>query len=341
MYVAPRPEAADDPHFALRVSPLPAIGFVIGGLLNSPLAMIFPVMMFSLVAGNRKAFNLGRTIAAPIMFAGTLWLMSGLVLMLQGIPGLLLAALFVVYFLAFYMIQRTGNGFGMLIAVSAILMGVMALGSYQAMSYLRSEMGKAALMTILVAPVLYALIPPRTKELMVDVYTPAEGGQHALRAGIRAGVVLVATVLLSTIIDFSNMMLAIAALYVLVFPTRQTIWREAGQRSFSVVLGGAVGLAILALLTVSAHLAVLLIAVTAATWWFADRMMHGRLPPMAYQDAASVMISLVGTALATSEPSFAFIQRAGLTILGTVAAAFAISLLEALLLRPAPTPQAA
>jgi len=341
MYVAPRPEVADDPHFALRVSLLPAIGFIIGGLLNSPLAMIFPVLMFSLVAGNRKAFNLGRTIAAPIMFTGTLWLMSGLVLMLQGTPGLLLAALFLVYFLAFFLIQRTGNGFGMLIAVSAILMGVMGLGSYQAMSYLRSEMGKAALMTILVAPVLYALIPPRTKELMVDVYTPAEGGQHALRAGIRAAVVLVATVLLSTIIDFSNMMLAIAALYVLVFPTRQTIWREAGQRSFSVVLGGAVGLAILALLTVSAHLAVLLIAVTVATWWFADRMMHGRLPPMAYQDAASVMISLVGTALATSEPSFAFIQRAGLTILGTVVAAFAISLLEALLLRPAPTPQAA
>lgn len=333
MYVAPRPTEEDDPLFAVRLAIMPVAGFMIGMGLGSPLPMIYPTMMFSLLAANRKAFNPQRIFAAPIMFSVVLWIMSTLVVMLQGMPMLLVAVMSLIYFAAFYMIQRTGNSLGMLIAVGGVLMSIMGLGSYQAMDYLRAEMTKAALLSAVVIPLLYALLPPRTTQLAVDVYAPAHPDQHVMRAAIRTVVLLALSAYLYTILDSSNMMLAIGALFVLVFPTRRSVWQEAGQRSFSVILGGGLALGILALLTVSAHLTVLVCAVMLATLWLGQKMVTGRLPAMAYQDAASVMISLVGSALATSEPSFAFLQRATLTIVGAVLAAVATSLLEALLLK--------
>lgn len=338
MFVAPRPTVEDDPLFAVRLAIVPVAGFIIGMLLRSPMAVIYPTMMLGMLAGNRKAFNIGRVVAAPVMFSAAIWVMSFVVLALQGIPTLLVVVMGLLYFAAFYLIQRTGNGFGMLIIAGGVMMSVMGLGSYQAMDYLRVEMSKAAISSAVVAPFLYWLLPPRTREIAVDVYVPADPHQRVQKSAIRAVVLLGLSAYLIAVLDFSNMMLAVGAMFVLVFPTRATLWSEAAERSFSTLLGGVLGLAVLALLSVSAHLAVLLASVFLSTLWLTQKMMTGRLQPMVYQYAASVMISLVGSAIASSEPGFAFIQRAILTLLGAVASAFAVSLLEALLLKPAPAP---
>jgi hypothetical protein len=63
-------------------------------------------------------------------------------------------------------------------------------------------------------------------------------------------------------------------------------------------------------------------------------MMVGRMSPMTYQYAGSVMVSIAGSALMSSEPSFAFFQRLVLTIVGGVGAALAVAVLETLLLKP-------
>lgn len=340
MFIAPRPLIEDDPLFPVRIALMPLIGLLLATFLRSPLPMLYPAMMFSLIAGNRMAFNPQRVFAAPIIFGGALWLMSGVVVALQGVPLVLTLVMGLIYFLAFYLIQKTGTAFGMLIIVAGVLMSVMGLGSYPAMVYLRDEMTKAALCSAFVIPVLYALLPPRTAEINVDIATPSYEHGWGARAAIRAIVMLGYSVYLYTILDFSNMMLAIAGMFVLVHSTRQSIWQEAGQRSFSVVLGGILGLSILAVMTVAGHLAVLLCLIFLATLYLGHKMLVGRLPAMAYQDAASVMISLIGSALATSEPSFAFVQRAGLTILGTIAAALVVSILDTLFVK-APTDQPA
>jgi len=334
MFVAPRPLAEDDPLFPVRVAIMPVIGFMIGMALRSPLAMIFPTLMFSLLAGNRKAFDPRRVFSAPIVFSAVLWLMSGIVLMLSGIPSVLMLVIGIIYFLAFYLIQRTGNALGMLLIVGVALMAIMGMGSYPSMAYLRSEMTKAALCSAVVAPLLYAVLPPRTNEINVDQYVPAFPSGWGVRAANRTVVMLGYTFFLFTILDFSNMMLAIAGMFVLVHSTRRSIWAEAGQRCFSVILGGTLALTILALLNWVGHLAVLLGLIFLATLWLGQKMLTGRLPAMAYQDAGSVMLSLVGSALATSEPSFAFIQRAGLTIIGTLIAALLVSILDALFVKP-------
>ncbi|WP_173088358.1 hypothetical protein [Devosia sp. 1635] len=336
MFIAPRPLIDEDPLFAVRVAIMPVIGLLIGIAFRSPLAMIFPTLMFSLLAGNRKAFDARRVFAAPILFSGVLWLMSGVVLLFSGIPALLLLVIGGIYFLAFYLIQRTGNAFGLLIIVAVALMSIMGLGSYPAMAYLRSEISKAALCSAVVIPLLYVLLPPRTTEINVDKYEPAFPSGWGIRAANRTVVMLGYSLFLYTILDFSNMMLAVAGMFVLVQSTRRSIWAEAGQRSFSVTLGGVLALTILALLNWVGHLAVLLCLVFLATLWLGHKMLRGRLPSMAYQDAASVMISLVGSALATSEPGFAFVQRAGLTVAGTLLAALLVSLLDATFLLGTP-----
>lgn len=331
MFVAPRPLEDDDPLFAVRVAMMPIIGFLIGMAFRSPMAMIYPTLMFSLLAGNRKAFAAGRVFVAPIMFSAVLWIMSFIVLALAGIPSLLVIVLGLIYFAAFYMIQKTGNAFGMLIIVGAALMSIMGLGNYQAMVFLRSEMSKAAICSAFVIPVLYALLPPRTQEPNVDQYVPSFNHGWGGRAAIRAVVMLGYSLYLYTVLDFSNMMLAIAGMFVLVHSTRRSIWAEAGQRSFSVLLGGLLGMSILAVLNWVGHLVVLFCLLFLVTLWLGDKMLRGRLPAMAYQDAASVMISLVGSGLASSEPGFAFMQRAVLTVIGTLIAALIVSILDATL----------
>ena len=333
MFVAPRPLIEDDPLFAVRLSIMPLIGLVVAMLLRSPMPMVYPAMMFGLMASNRKAFNPGRVFAAPIVFGGTLWLMSGVVELLQSQPLVLVMVMAMIFFSGFYLIQKTGTSSGMLVIVAAMLMSIMGLGSYVSMDYLRSEMTTAALCSAVFIPILYAILPVRTTELHVDDAAPSTNFGWTTRAAIRTVVMLGYAVYLYTILDISNMMLAIAGMYVLVHSTRQSIWREAGQRSFSVVLGGLMALSILWIMTWVGHLVVLMCLMFLATLWLCNKMMTGRLPPMAYQDAASVMISLVGSGLASSEPSFAFIQRAGLTIMGTLFAALVVSILDRLLVR--------
>ena len=334
MFVPPRPIAAEDPWFAVRLATIPAIGLVLGLWLRSPLAVLYPTMMFGLMASNRMAFNPTRVFAAPIMFSAMIWIMSFIVMAIQGIPALLVFALGVFFFGANYLIQKTGNAMGMLIIAAAVLMSIMGVSSYTSMDMLRVEMTKAALATALFAPILYWLMPPRTTTLAVDVYVPAEEDGRGARSLIRALVLLALTMYLFTVLDASNMMLAVGAMFVVVFPTQQRLWSEAFERSGSTVLGGAMALAVLGLMTISAHLEVLVIATFVATLWLCHKMMTGRLSPMFYQYAASVMISTIGSALASSEPWFTFVQRVVLTLAGSIAAALLVSLLEIAFVRP-------
>ena len=334
MYVAPRPKYEDDPLFAVRLSLVPVLGFLIGMALSSPLAMLFPTLALSLFAGNRKALDFKRVIGAPIALSGMIWMMSFVVQATQGIPMLLVLILGIVLFLSFFMVQMRGDSVGMLLAVAIIMMATMGVGSYQSMVYLRSEMTKAALAYAVMAPLLYALLPPRSKELEVEIHVPANDDQRALRALIRAVVMLGVVVFIVGFLGPSEMMLAIGALFVLIFPTQKTGWSEAIERSASTVMGGLLGLAILGLLMISGHLIVLLAAVALVTLYLGQKMMDGPLPPMVYQYSASVMVSLIGSALMTSEPSFAYVQRVVLTVVGGVGSAFLVSVIEGLVIKP-------
>lgn len=317
---------------------MPTIGFAVGMLVQSPMLMMFPIMMFSMMAGNRKAFDARRVFGAPIAFAGMLWMMSLVLALFYQTPGTLIVVMGIIFFLGFYLIQKTGSPMGMLFIVAAALITVMGLGSHMAMSFMRSEMTKAGLCLAIFAPILYMLLPVKTREMNVEVHVPAPENGRVTRALIRTGIMLAYTLFLCTILDFSNMILAVGGMYILVFTTQSDVWREVVQRSLSTLIGGGAAMIILGALMLSGHLVVLLTLVFLLVLFLSDRMMTGRLRPMVYQDAASIMISIAGSALATSDPASAFMQRAGLTMVGALAAAVLVGILDALLVRDEPEP---
>lgn len=136
------------------------------------------------------------------------------------------------------------------------------------------------------------------------------------------------------------MMLAVAAIFVMVFPTRERLWSEARQRIHATVLGGVVALAILAAATFSAHLPNLLALIFLAALMLGHRMVVGRQPPMVYQYALSAMVAVVGAALSAKAPVDTVLLRIVLTMGGAIVAAMLTGLLEALLVDTRSLPQA-
>jgi uncharacterized membrane protein YccC len=168
--------------------------------------------------------------------------------------------------------------------------------------------------------------------MMVEIYQPASEGHHVLRAFIRGGVLLLLSFWLYAVLDAANLMLAVAAVFVLVFPTREQLYAEAWERTLATMIGAAISFAILYSFDYMAHFPVLLILVFLGGLFLASRMMNGSHPPMVYQFAFSVMISLVAGALSTQNPVSASTLRIVLTLVGAVGAAFLTALLERLLI---------
>lgn len=334
MYIAPRPTFEDDPLFAVRLAIVPIVSFAIGMMVQSPMAMLYPTLAVSLVAGHRKALSITRALAAPIMLGGMIWVMSFFVELFMGLPGLLLGFAALICFVGFFLIQKTGNSMGMLLIVSILMMTIMGTSSYVSMTYLRAEMFKAAMTAALLTPIAYAVLRPRATTEFVEVHTPVRDTLIAKRALIRTAVLMAFTGLLVTVVDSSNMLLAIGAMFAIIYPYTDQVWQEVRERTVSTLGGGIMALVLLALLGISAHIMVLFGVTALMLLWLGHKMMLGRMSPMTYQYAGSVMVSIAGSALMSSEPSFAFFQRLVLTLIGGVGAAIAVAVLETLLLKP-------
>ena len=328
MYIAPNPRAEDDPWFAVRLACMPIIGLLVGTVLMSPMLTIFPTILTSLMAGNRKAFNPGKVFGAPIALGGGLWVMSGIVALTYQSPPLLIATTGLFYFLGFLLIQKTGSPMGMLLIVCTALTAVMGNGTYQAMQLLRDEMSKALLCYALVAPILFMIFPPKTRDMQVDEYIPSPPEGLLIRTLNRSLVLLGVTVLLYTLIPFNNVVLIIGGMYVLVQSAVTEMAREAYRRVRAALSGGVLALLILSAMEISGHLSTLMFLIFLVVLALGHLMLYGPRRAITYQDAATIMISIVGTSLTSSDPDFAFIQRVGLTLAGVSAGMLLIVFLD-------------
>lgn len=330
MYVVPRPEVEDDPLYAVRLAAGSVIGFALIPLLQPSLPPLLAAVPVALMAGMRKAFDPKKAFGAPIAFIVMVWLISMVVSLTRPMPLVLVSLMGLLYFVGFYVIQRTGNPMGMLVLVVTVLMSVMGMESTVALEAMRDGFYEACFVALFMIPILYAVFPSRARVHLVETYTPAPG-PHALGAAIRAGVLLLTTLWLYTVSNASNMILGVVAAQVLVFPTRETLFGEARERAVSVLLGAAVAFAALAVLTITAHLYAVILLVFLAGLFFGSRMMRGHYPSMVYQTGLTVTLALVAGALSTQEPGYAALTRIVLTLLGALVAALLAAVLEALL----------
>lgn len=149
-------------------------------------------------------------------------------------------------------------------------------------------------------------------------------------AAIRATVLLGLSFWLYTVMQPSDMMMAVIAAMVLVFPTRRAVFAEARQRVRATFIGSALAAVVLALFTLSTHLPILLGLIFLGGLWLGQKMLYGAQPSMVYQYAFSVALALIAGALSTQDAAYATFTRIVLTLTGAFAAAFAVALLDAL-----------
>lgn len=332
MYVAPRPRAEDDPLFAVRLAAAAVLAYGAALFVQPAMPMIAPALTVGIIAGMRGAFDAKKAIGGPVAMAAIMSLMALVIALLRPYPAALILVVGSIYTFSYTLILRTGNPIGMLILIAAALMSIMGMNSIAGMTFVRDVFVEGAAVALCVIPLLYAVLPPAARKPVLEIYPVGAGGRFLKRGTIRGGVLLLLTYWLYTVIDQSNLIMAVAAIFVMVFPTRGQMWAEARERIFATVLGGALALMILAGATATAHLINLLLMVLLASLFLGDRMMHGRRPPMVYQFALSAMIAIVGAALTTRGPFESTMLRLSLTMLGAIAAALLTGLIEALIL---------
>ncbi len=339
MFVAPRPSAVDDPRFAVRLALATTIAYALGLWLRPTMPMIAPALTAGIVAGMRGRFDPLKAIGGPITMALMMSAMALLVSMLRDYPPVMIILIGAIYTASYTLILRTGNPMGMLILVASALMSIMGMNSVPGMSYLRDVFIEGSAVALGVIPLVYALLPPATREKAVEVYPVGSGGHFWLRGAIRGAVLLLLTGWLYTVVNESNMMLAVAAIFVMVFPTRERLWSEARQRIHATLLGGVVALVILAAATFNAHLPNLLALIFLASLLLGHRMVVGREPPMVYQYALSAIVAIVGAALSAKAPIDTVLLRIALTMGGAITAAGLTGLLESLFIKPEAPPR--
>lgn len=329
MYVTPRPKESEDPLYAVRLGLTGMLAYAAIPILDPALPPIIAALPVGLIAAQRKAFNPVKMIAAPVVMIVLVYMMTWFVGELRPMPVVYVGAMWLTYFVAFRMILKTGEPMGMLIIIVAVLMSVMGMHGSATVETMRDGFVQAALVAAVVGPIVYLILPARTKEMHVDNPTPSPGGID-VGAAIRATVLLGLSFWLYSVMQPSDMMMVMVAAMVIVFPTRNAVWSEAGQRVRATFYGTAVALAVLSLFIFSQHLPILLGLVFLSGLFFGSRMLSGPQPSMVYQYGFSVMLSLVAGALSTQDAGYASFTRIVLTLAGAFAAAFTVALLDAI-----------
>ncbi|MDF1608524.1 FUSC family protein [Hoeflea sp. YIM 152468] len=328
MYVTPRPDLREDPLYAVRFAAIGTLAYAAIPVLDPAMPPIIAALPLGLIAAQRKAFNPLRAIAGPIAMIVMAFALAWLVSLLRPMPLVYMGAMWLAYFVGFRLILQTGAQAGMLIVIMVVLMSILGMHGAATVEALRDGFLQAALVALILAPLVYFLLPPRTREKHVDEPTPT-AGNVTLGAAIRATVLLGLSFWLYAVMQPSDMMMAIIAAMVLVFPTRHAVFFEAWQRIRATCYGSALALAILWGFTLTEHLSILLGMIFLGGLWFGNRMLQGTHPSMVYQYAFSVALALIAGALSTQEAGYAVFTRLVLTLTGALAAAVTVAVLDA------------
>lgn len=329
MYVTPRPDAGEDPLYAVRLGLIGALAYCAVPILNPALPPIICALPVGLIAAQRRAFNPAKAIAGPLTIIVLVYAMTWAVETLRPMPLVYVGAMWLAYFGGYLMILRTGAQAGMLIVIVAVLMSVMGMHGSATVETMRDGFVQASIVGLVVAPLVYLLAPPRTREPHVDDPKPG-GGNVAVGAAIRATVLLALSFWLYSVMQPSDMMMAVIAALVLVFPTRRSVVWEAAQRVRATFYGSAAAVVALTIVAWSPHLPIVVVLIFLTGLYFGDRMLRGPHPSMVYQYAFSVMLALVAGALSTQDASYAVFTRIALTLVGAGTAVGAVAILDGL-----------
>ncbi len=329
MYVAPRPILQDDPWFAVRLAAASALAFLAIPMLNPALPPFVAAFPVALIAAHRKAYDPIKLMAGPIATIVLAIVMTWVVEILRPMPFVYIGVMWLIFFVGFREILRTGATVGMLLIFVSLLISIMGMHGSATVATMRDTFILSALVALGLAPVVYFIFPARTKEKLVEDLTPTVGDINT-GAAIRATVLMALSFWLYAVMQPSDMMMAMIAAMVIVFPTRVRVWVEARERIDATLYGAGAAAIVLLLVTVSFHLFVIVALVFLTALCFGSKMLSGAKPSTLYQYALSVALALIAGAVTTQDPAYASYTRIALTVAGAFSAALAVALLDAL-----------
>jgi Predicted membrane protein len=332
MYVTPRPRREDDPYHAVRLGLAVACGFIAIAWWQPTMPALLVALPLALIASQRKAFNPVRAIGGPIGFMASVYIVAYLVAATREAPAIAMTIIFAIFFLAFYVIRRTGSPAGMLALVAAALMSIGGAQSGPMLVTIRNAMIEAGMLALILSPLLALIVPAAARERHVNPRITAPG-HYGVASAIRAFVLLCLCLWLYTVLSLQDMVLAIAAIFPLVFPTRHEAFAEAAERIAATVFGAIAAAIILVIFAHTAHFVVLVGLVFLCGLYFGEKMIEGKRSASVYQFSLSVAVVLVATSLSTAAPGYAATMRIVLTVLGAIGASLAVAVLDAIFLR--------
>ncbi len=329
MYVTPRPDARDDPLFAVRIALIGMLSYAAIPVVNPALPALIAAFPLSMIAGQRKAYSPAMAVAGPLALIVMVFVITWVVEQLLPMPIVFLFVMWLLYFFGFREILRTGTPVGMLVIIVTLMMSVMGMDGTATVEVMRDDLALAAVVALVLSPIVYLIVPVRTREVQVATPVPSSGKINT-GAAIRATVLLILSFWLYSVMSTSDLTMALIAAMVIVFPTRGMVWGEAGQRILATLMGAVAAFLVLSVFLISSHLPTLLGLIFLVGLWAGNAMLNGPRPSMVYQYAFSVALSLIAGALSTQDPAYASYTRIVLTLSGSFVAAFAVALLDAL-----------
>ena len=335
MYVVPRPDFDEDPNFAVRIAVVVGLALVAMIILRPEIPVLSVVFSYTLISGQRKAVHpLGEMLTHSIMLV-LIWIIASVVVICRPLPMLLLAIMFLLFTAGFYITRSSGTPLGMIVVLVSALMSVTGLKSQDLIFVFRDSMMMGVAVAMLLTPVVHWLFPANTDEIMERGTSPA-WGYHFEGAIIRAVILMGLCFWLYAVLPPSDMMLAVAAIFVLMFPSRETAFNEARNRVVATFYGGIAAVVALWVIGHNGQTSVMILVLMLLALFFAHQMMFGYRDHTLYQYAFSVTLSLVIGALTTQSPASAIMTRVVLTMAGATFAAILAALLDYWILGPRP-----
>ncbi len=124
MYVTPRPDARDDPLFAVRIALIGMLSYAAIPVVNPALPALIAAFPLSMIAGQRKAYSPAMAVAGPLALIVMVFVITWVVEQLLPMPIVFLFVMWLLYFFGFREILRTGTPVGMLVIIVTLMMSV-------------------------------------------------------------------------------------------------------------------------------------------------------------------------------------------------------------------------
>jgi uncharacterized protein with PQ loop repeat len=328
METLPRVDGAEDPYLALRTMLTVALLFALAEPLGVSQPMLPIAIGMSMISNQRGALT-PRAFAGPIVLPIVAIVFSWLAGLTVNQPAVFIFWNLLLATGGIALMLFRGSRGGMLLTVFPAMMSISALYNEYALAVMRDGMAMGGLLVGAAAILTNILFPPQTKRVYVEQTTALVSKRPVTELAIR--VFCYATTLFLTYAT-GNISLLIAPIMMVFVCGEQDHggrWEQVVDRGGGTIVGALIGIAGLCIYNLVPQFIVLLLLLSAITYFLIDKMTTGKARPQFYQYVCSVALVMILSSITGTNSAFeVVVQRLVLTVGIMLAGILLLSLLE-------------